>query len=448
MTVGIRRATRADVDFLVELVTHEAVEPFLAAVRAKGASEILDEVERSQAEPDAFGVFVIEVDGVAAGTMRFERSNRRSRIADVGGLAVHPDFRGGRVADEAARLQRQLVDDLGFHRVQLEIYGFNERAQAHAERAGFTREGFGGRRTGGTTSGSTACCTGSSPRTWRTAAGDRSGGVAEERLEERPHGSRPGDEGDAVERPREELETLLRRPGRVVEPLRVGREVVWSTLVCSAETTSVGARSRAAEGSAFSRPAIAAGADTATSPATGGRTLAAPTTPAMPPSEAPTTTTLRAPRTVSHALPPRRRGPAARTPAVPSTRRGRVSRMGTRRSLWRPGAVRTGPTRRGRRSTGARGRLPFASPASPPKRWPTSRVPSAVRNQSSFPVTHACAGAGAAPTPTSASASSERGTSAAASVAPPSCRRLGVRPGGDHHGDGREEHACLPHRLG
>ena len=142
MTVGIRRATPADVDFLVELVTHEAVEPFLAAVRAKGASEILDEVERSQAEPDAFGVFVIEVDGVAAGTMRFERSNRRSRIADVGGLAVHPDFRGGRVADEAARLfQRQLVDDLGFHRVQLEIYGFNERAQAHAERAGFTREG-------------------------------------------------------------------------------------------------------------------------------------------------------------------------------------------------------------------------------------------------------------------------------------------------------------------
>jgi RimJ/RimL family protein N-acetyltransferase len=31
--------------------------------------------------------------------------------------------------------------DLGYHRLQLEIYGFNERAMAHAERSGFVREG-------------------------------------------------------------------------------------------------------------------------------------------------------------------------------------------------------------------------------------------------------------------------------------------------------------------
>ena len=35
MTVTIRRARADDVDFLVELVAHEDVEPFLAAVRAK-----------------------------------------------------------------------------------------------------------------------------------------------------------------------------------------------------------------------------------------------------------------------------------------------------------------------------------------------------------------------------------------------------------------------------
>jgi RimJ/RimL family protein N-acetyltransferase len=47
-----------------------------------------------------------------------------------------------RVADQAAQLlQRHLLDDLGYHRLQLEIYGFNERALAHAERAGFIREG-------------------------------------------------------------------------------------------------------------------------------------------------------------------------------------------------------------------------------------------------------------------------------------------------------------------
>jgi len=38
-------------------------------------------------------------------------------------------------------LQQHLVRDLGYHRLQLEIYGFNERAMAHAERAGFIREG-------------------------------------------------------------------------------------------------------------------------------------------------------------------------------------------------------------------------------------------------------------------------------------------------------------------
>lgn len=142
MNVSIRRAHIGDADFLVELVTHEDVEPFLAAGRAKGRDEILAEITRSESEPDAFGLFVIEADGERAGTMRFTRANERSRIADLGGLAVHPSFRGGKVADTAARLfQRHLFDDLGFHRVQLEIYGFNERAIRHAERAGFTREG-------------------------------------------------------------------------------------------------------------------------------------------------------------------------------------------------------------------------------------------------------------------------------------------------------------------
>ncbi|HUG65456.1 MAG TPA: GNAT family protein [Gaiellaceae bacterium] len=142
MNVTIRRARLDDVDFLVELVTHEDVEPFLAAVRPKDPDTIRAEIERSQAEADAFGVFVIEVDGERAGTMRFSRANMRSRIADLGGLAVHPDFRGAKVADSAARLfQRHLFDELEFHRVQMEVYGFNERAMAHAERAGFTREG-------------------------------------------------------------------------------------------------------------------------------------------------------------------------------------------------------------------------------------------------------------------------------------------------------------------
>jgi len=140
--VRLRRAEREDVGFLLELVRHEDVEPFLGAVAAADAESIGAEVERSLAEPHDFGRFVIEVDGRRAGTCGFEVANRRSAIAHLERLAVHPDFRGHRVSDDAARiLQRHLFHDLGYHRLQLEIYGFNERAQHHAERSGYLREG-------------------------------------------------------------------------------------------------------------------------------------------------------------------------------------------------------------------------------------------------------------------------------------------------------------------
>jgi len=46
------------------------------------------------------------------------------------------------VADEAARLvQRLLLKELAYHRLELEIFAFNERACAHAERSGWIREG-------------------------------------------------------------------------------------------------------------------------------------------------------------------------------------------------------------------------------------------------------------------------------------------------------------------
>ena len=142
MSVSIRRARPDDADFLLELTTHEDVDPYLSARRATTREELLEEIQRSEREPERFGRFVVEVDGRRAGAMGFTVANERSRIAQLGGLAIHPDFRGRRLSDEAARLlQRDLLLKLGYHRLQLEIYGFNERAMRHAERAGFVREG-------------------------------------------------------------------------------------------------------------------------------------------------------------------------------------------------------------------------------------------------------------------------------------------------------------------
>ncbi|HEY0416766.1 MAG TPA: GNAT family protein [Gaiellaceae bacterium] len=137
--VSLRRAVADDVEWLVELLTDEDTEPYL---RPLSAETIAGDVERSQRDPERFGRLVIEVDGARAGVMGFEERSEAHRIAHLGGLAVHPDFRGRRIADEAARqLQRYLLHDLAFHRLELACYAFNERAIRHAERVGFVREG-------------------------------------------------------------------------------------------------------------------------------------------------------------------------------------------------------------------------------------------------------------------------------------------------------------------
>ena len=139
----LRRATADDLDFMVGLASHEDVEPFMAAVSAREPEALREEIRQSEAEPQQHGCFVVEVDGIRAGVMAFEVSNRRSRIANLRGLMLLPEFRGRGIADAAARLLvRHLIFDLDYHRVQLECYGFNERAIRHAERAGFVQEGL------------------------------------------------------------------------------------------------------------------------------------------------------------------------------------------------------------------------------------------------------------------------------------------------------------------
>ena len=142
----LRRAVRQDVDFLVDLATNEDVEPFMSASAAKDREGMLERIARSDDEPERYGNFIIEVEWHGstwrAGQIAFSTVNERSRIAQLYGVMLHPDFRGRGLAAEATRLfARYLLVDLDFHRVQLECYGFNERAIRHFERSGFVKEG-------------------------------------------------------------------------------------------------------------------------------------------------------------------------------------------------------------------------------------------------------------------------------------------------------------------
>ena len=142
MTIEVRRARCDDADFLLELITDEDTRPFLGGRAGETRDDVVAEIERSEREPDAFGWFVIEADGARAGCVAFHRTNERHRTVEAGRFAIHPSFRGRGIGTDAARLfQRHLLVDLDFHRVELQIYGFNERAIAHAEQCGYVREG-------------------------------------------------------------------------------------------------------------------------------------------------------------------------------------------------------------------------------------------------------------------------------------------------------------------
>jgi putative acetyltransferase len=142
LSVSLRRARADDAAFLLELLTDEETRPYLSGRAGGTLDDVLREIERSDAEPDEFGWFVFEVDGERAGCATFHRVNERHRIAEGGRFAVHPRFRGEGVGLRAARLfQRHLLVELGFHRIELQVYGFNERAIVHAKRSGYVREG-------------------------------------------------------------------------------------------------------------------------------------------------------------------------------------------------------------------------------------------------------------------------------------------------------------------
>jgi RimJ/RimL family protein N-acetyltransferase len=142
VSVELRRATRSDAEFLLELITADDTREFLGGRTGESIEDVIADIERSEREPEAFGWLVAELDGERVGSAAYQVVNERNRIVEGRRLAVHPRFRGAKLGDDIARsFQRLVLGELGFHRLEIQIYGFNERAVAHAERVGYVREG-------------------------------------------------------------------------------------------------------------------------------------------------------------------------------------------------------------------------------------------------------------------------------------------------------------------
>ena len=76
-----------------------------------------------------------------AGVMGFDLANRRSRIANLGGLAVIPGFAAAGSPTTRGRPPAPSLSTSTTTGSSSRSTGFNERAIEHAERSGFIREG-------------------------------------------------------------------------------------------------------------------------------------------------------------------------------------------------------------------------------------------------------------------------------------------------------------------
>jgi acyl-ACP thioesterase/RimJ/RimL family protein N-acetyltransferase len=130
--VTLRPAGERDIEWLVELAGHPEVSGFLST----------DAAARLREPDEHGGIQVIEAGGEPVGGVRWSLANRRSRIARISSLMLTPSARGRGDAVAALReLVGQLRRDVGAHRVEAEVYGFNAPALRTFERAGFQLEG-------------------------------------------------------------------------------------------------------------------------------------------------------------------------------------------------------------------------------------------------------------------------------------------------------------------
>jgi RimJ/RimL family protein N-acetyltransferase len=130
----LRTATPVDLDALISIAGRPDIAKTLAT------DVVADLTAALEHEPGE--LLVIEDDGALAGGVRWVLANRRSRIASIHSLMIHPGARGRGLATAAIReLAERLFTVHWLHRVEAEVYGFNHAAQRVFEAAGFVREG-------------------------------------------------------------------------------------------------------------------------------------------------------------------------------------------------------------------------------------------------------------------------------------------------------------------
>jgi RimJ/RimL family protein N-acetyltransferase len=131
--VVLRGAVAGDLARLRALASSEAAEPWLGVGAADQLAGAMEAGEMRVVEHPP---------GAAVGAARLVVVNRRSRIGEVKALMLEPGARGRGLAVAALHaLAAEAFGRLELHRLQAEVYAFNEASLRVFDRAGFTREG-------------------------------------------------------------------------------------------------------------------------------------------------------------------------------------------------------------------------------------------------------------------------------------------------------------------
>ncbi len=134
----LRKATKADFEFIFTLYMHPSVNPWLLyeMMPASSFQPIFDDLLRQEIK------YVYEHESVPMGMCKLvPHTYRTSHVIYLGGLGIHPGFEG---KGHGAKMLREIIDlcrSAGFGRLELSVSVENSKAIRLYERVGFEKEG-------------------------------------------------------------------------------------------------------------------------------------------------------------------------------------------------------------------------------------------------------------------------------------------------------------------
>lgn len=138
--VDIRPIEEDDLDFLRRQVNDPRIWRSIGRSRPVNRESEREFYETVVCGDETVNLLIV-ADSTPVGTISFNSIERESRRAELGYWIAPEHQQNGYGTDAVERIVTYGFDQLGFHKVEARVFGFNEPSQRLLESIGFTREG-------------------------------------------------------------------------------------------------------------------------------------------------------------------------------------------------------------------------------------------------------------------------------------------------------------------